>query len=405
MGESTKYLLIGGGIASVAAAQAIRERDKEGRIILATADTYMPYDRPPLSKNYLTNVAMTADDAASKFDNFYPDNNIELWRGTEAVSINTKQHTVTFRDGTIVQFEKLLIATGARPNAVETRMDRDERVYLLRNLHQADALRQELEQSKRAMVVGSGYLGIELASSLKARGLEVTMVSKDDYPYQAFASPALGKFVADYLRSQGVEVLLQTRVAAFNRGEAITGDAQRIPMEFAALAIGVTLNLELATNAGIDVDPVNGIFVNEHLMTTEPQIYAAGDVANFRDLTMNKQWHLEHHLNARWQGQCVGANMAEDPQVYDRVPYFFSDFFDLHMVLRGDPEAPNNTTVIGDMADAEFIELYCDESGTVRMGVGVSRDEKKLDAIADKLEELIRAKAKARDLSLLSFSA
>jgi NADPH-dependent 2,4-dienoyl-CoA reductase/sulfur reductase-like enzyme len=184
-----------------------------------------------------------------------------------------------------------------------------------------------------------------------------------------------------------------------------TSDNQTHAYDLLVVAIGVDLNYELAEDCGISFLPNDGIQVNEYLQSTsDPDIYAAGDVAFFRDFVMDRQWHLEHHLNAQWQGAVAGANMAGANMPYERVPYFFSDFFDLHMILRGSSPTTEFITLFGSYGSAEFIELYADASGFLKMGIAINRVEKLLDPISDKLEELIKKKAKVGDLSPADFA-
>ena len=183
-----------------------------------------------------------------------------------------------------------------------------------------------------------------------------------------------------------------------------TNDGQEFAADFAVVGVGVALNIELAQEAGLDVDPQGGVLVNERLQTSDPAIYAAGDIACFRDIAMDRTWHAEHHLNAKWQGQAVGRILTGQAQSYDRVPYFYSDVLDLHMCLRGDVRPPSdaNTILVGDLESAEFTELKHDASGVLRGAMIFSRDEPKMDAISDVVEELIRkgVNVKAREAEM-----
>jgi NADPH-dependent 2,4-dienoyl-CoA reductase/sulfur reductase-like enzyme len=401
--QDVKYLLIGGGVASVAAAQAIRERDKDGSMMLVTADANMPYDRPPLSKNFLSNLEMTADDAASKFDNFYPDNNIQLKRSTLATSVNLAKHAVTLEDGSIINYEKLLLATGSRPKHLSDELSNQENVFVLRTIEHAEAIRNRAKEAKSAVVVGTGFIGLEVAAQFASMGIQTTIVSRDAYPWKKFASPVVGEFLRSYFEAKGVQMLLSNEVTAIAGGSVVTGSNTRHEADMVVLGLGVDLNLDLAQSAGLQGVRQNGVEVNELLQSSDPDVFVAGDIALFKDLAMERIWHLEHHLNARWQGQTVGANMAGAAIAYDKIPYFFSDFFDLHMVLRGDPESGSLTTMFGNLEAGDFVELYHDDGGVVRMAIAFSKDEKKLDATADKLEEIIRAKTRTSDLTSLHF--
>jgi len=392
------YVLVGGGVASVAAAQNIREKDAEGSIILIGEEPHPPYDRPPLSKNYLQKDEYTPDDAYSKFDDFYPKNRIELHTATKVTGIDRAARTVTLENGKTLEYGKLLLATGSRPNPLPIPGANRPGVFLLRRLEHAEAIRQALQASRRVVIVGAGYIGMEVAADALGRGLTVTVVEPSSHPWSRFASATLGGFLQRYYEAQGAQFLTDEVTAFEGDGEhgmvksVKTKSGQSLPADFVVVGVGVTLNTELAQEAGLEVDPKEGVVVNEYLKTADPHIWAAGDIACFQDVALGKRWHAEHHLNARWQGQAVGKNMAGGDAPYDQVPYFFSDELDIHMILRGDTQGGKNTLLVGDLEGAEFIELYYDDSGRLTMGIAISHEESKLDPISDTLERLIRAK-------------
>lgn len=398
MEEFTRYLLVGGGVASVWAAQNIRERDNEGRIILVGGEKHPPYDRPPLSKQYLTRDDYTAEDAYSKFDNFYPDNRIQLHTGMKATAIHRADRVVTLENGSTIRYEKLLLATGSSPRRLEVPGSDLQGVYYLRTVEDAEAIRIALQHSRRAIIVGAGYIGVETAAACIERGVAATVIEPEGYPWSHFASPTLGGFLRSYLEARGVVFRFGQSVASLE-GEnghfhaLTTSGGERIEADFAVIGVGITLNTQLAADAGLMLDSAGAVIVNEFLQTSDPHIWAAGDIAAFQDIVIGRRWHAEHHLNAKWQGRAVGAIMAGEEKPYDQVAYFFSDFLDLHMILRGDPAAQAQTSLLGDLEGAEFVELYADESGRIRKGIAISREEPKLDAVSDRLEELIRTGA------------
>jgi 3-phenylpropionate/trans-cinnamate dioxygenase ferredoxin reductase component len=392
-----EYLVVGGGPTSVWAAQSIRETDKTGKILIVGADTHPPYDRPPLSKDFLVKDDMPVDDPYSKFDDFYPKNDIELRKGTRVTAIDRANRAVTLQDGATLGYDKLLLATGSRPRSIEVPGANRPGVHLLRSIEDALAIREALQQKPRVVIVGAGYLGMEVAASAKTRGLEVTVVETAAYPWAKFGSERLGKFLQAYYEKQGVKFVLNDSVTALEgEGEngkvsaVVTKGGQRLPADLVVVGVGVSLNTELAKDAGLDVDDRDGVRVNEFLKTSDPNIWAAGDIACFPDKITGKTWHAEHHLNAKWQGQAVGRIMAGGTDPYDRVAYFFSDEFDIHMILRGNPNAAKHSILTGDLEGAEFTELYYDDSGKLTMGISVSHEEKILDPISDTLEELIQ---------------
>jgi 3-phenylpropionate/trans-cinnamate dioxygenase ferredoxin reductase component len=393
-----KYALVG-GMAAVFAAQSIRELDKEGNIILIGDEPHPPYDRPPLSKQMLAKDDYSPDDAYSKFDDFYPKNQIELRRAVRVTAVDKQARSITTDDGNTFTYEKLLLATGARARSLDVPGASRTGVFLLRRIEDSVAIRQALQASKRVAVIGSGFLGMEVAADGLSRGLEVAIVEPKGHAWAKFASEQLGKFIQGYYESKGGCFHLNTEATAFE-GEGENGAVRRvrtksgeeIPVDAVIVAVGAELNLDLAQAAGLDVDPKDGVKVDEFLRTSDPNIWAAGDIACFQDVALGKRWHVEHHLNAKWQGQAVGKVMAGDRTPYDKVPYFFSDFLDLHMILRGDSQGGKRSVVAGDLAGGEFTELYMDDSGRLVMGVSISHEEPKLDPISDTLERLIRAK-------------
>jgi len=393
-----KYVLIG-GMAAVFAAQNIREIDKDGRILLIGDEPHPPYDRPPLSKQMLAKDTYVPDDAYSKYDDFYPKNQVELRRKVRVTGLDAGAHSVVTDDGHTYTYDKLLLATGARARTLDVPGASRTGVFLLRTIEDSIAIRQALQASKRIAVVGSGYLGIEVAADAITRGLDVTIIEQGDYPWSKFASEALGKFIHKYFEEKGAHCLVNAEVASFdgsgdhgpvNKVRTTTG--QEIPVDAVIVAVGATLNTELAEAAGLALQPNEGVVVNEFLQTSDPNIWAAGDIAYFNDIALGKKWHAEHHLNAKWQGQAVGKILAGEQTPYDKVAYFFSDFLDLHMILRGDAQGGKKSMTAGDLDAGEFTELYTNDAGQLVMGVSISHDEPRLDPISDTLERLIRAK-------------
>lgn len=410
MPERYDYVLIG-SFAAVWAAQSIRERDKEGTIAIFGAENYPPYDRPPLSKDYLAKEEIAIDDAYSKFDDFYPKNQIDLHKGARVATIDRNQKTVTLESGSTVGYGKLLIATGSHPKPLNVPGAHRPHVHLLRTLDDSLAIREEIRTRKRLVIVGAGYIGMEVAADAKTRGLEVAVVDLAGHPWNRFASEKLGKFLQDYYTQRGVQFYLNDAVASLDGVDdngPVTGvttkNGKHLPADFVVAGVGVTLNTDLAKAAGLDVDETDGVRVDEYLQTADPHIWVAGDIAFFKDVALETEWHCEHHLNAKWQGQAAGANMVGPRQPYDKVAYFFSDEFDIHMVLRGNPRAGKQSILTGDVAGAEFVELYHDDAGRLTMGIAISHEEPKLDPIAETLERLIRAKVnlKGREAELQS---
>jgi 3-phenylpropionate/trans-cinnamate dioxygenase ferredoxin reductase subunit len=407
MEESTRYLLIGGGPTSVWAAQNIRERDPEGGILILCGEKHPPYDKPPLSKQYLLKDDYQPEDAYTKFDHFYPENRIQLNVGRRAVKIERDARIVTLEDGHTIRYEKLLLATGASPRKLDIPGASLNGIFYLRTLEDSEAIRNAMQHSRRAVMIGAGYIGMEVAAACSARGLETTVIETAGYPWARFASPTMGHFLQTYLEERGVKFLFGEEPQSFVGEGAIsavrTASGKEIPADFVVVGVGATLNSELAKEAGLEIGDRGGVVVNEYLHTSDPNIWAAGDIALFNDIVSERQWHIEHHQNAKWQGRAVGAIMAGEQKPYNQVPYFFSDVLDIHMALRGAPSEEWKTTTLGNLNAGEFVELYFDHADTLRMGIAISHEEPKLDPASDKLEELIRAKAKVTGLTAADF--
>lgn len=405
MEQTTKYLLVGGGVASVWAAQSIRAIDTEGRVVIVGRENHPPYDKPPLSKKYISDEDVPVDDAYSKFDDFYPKNNIDLIKGQEVVNINRATRTASLANGDTIRFEKLLLATGASPKQLDVPGSDLKNVFYLRTIEQSQAIHAAVHSANNVVLIGAGYLNMEVGSAALQHGKKVTFIEAADRPWSVFASPTLGAFIAGYYSERGAKFMFNEQVSALAGDGSVTTVSTKsgahVEADVAVIAVGATLNSGLAKKIGLEMGERGGVKVNENLQTSDPNIWAAGDIAFFHDVALGKQWHAEHHLNAKWQGRHVGGNMAGEQRPYDQVPYFFSDFVDLHMVLRGDPAVGcrSDTKILGNMTGAEFVELYGDDQGTLRMGVAISHEEPKLDPISDKLEELIRSGARVQDVT------
>ena len=306
------YALIG-SFAAVHAAQAIRQADPTGTIAIFGDEAHPPYDRPPLSKNYLSDDTYKADDAYSKYDDFYTTNNVTLHTSSRVMRIDRAVKAIALANGDIAHYGKLLLATGSRPKPLELPGGTRPGVYLLRHIEDAEAIREAMQLHKRVVVIGGGYIGMEVAADARMRGLDVTIVEPQGHVWGKFASEKFGRFLQGYYEQHGVNFILNDEAASVE-GEGASGQVTgvttkkgvKLPCDFVVAGIGVTLNTELAKEAGLEVDEKNGVKVNEYLQTFDPDVFVAGDIAFFKDIALDKEWHAEHHLNAKWQGQRAG---------------------------------------------------------------------------------------------------
>jgi NADPH-dependent 2,4-dienoyl-CoA reductase/sulfur reductase-like enzyme len=316
--SSTRYLIVGGGMTGDAAVKGIREHDADGSIVVVGAEQHPPYARPPLTKGLWSG----SDEA-------------KIWRGTEEagaelklgrriVSIDLEGRRATDDAGEEYAWEKLLLATGGRPRTIPG----SDGVVYFRTLDDYRAVRARAAQDARAVVIGGGFIGSEIAAALATNGCHVTML----FPEHGIASrvlPAgLSTFVTDYYREHGVDVLTEQTVAAADGGSVTTGSGQTLEADIVVAGLGIDPATELAEAAGLAVD--NGVVVDA-LGRTEghEDVFAAGDVASFPIDALGRRFRVEHEDHAKSHGRSVGANMAGAGVAYDHLPLFYSDMFDL----------------------------------------------------------------------------
>ena len=405
-GSKVKYLIVGGGAAAAQGAVGVREVDKEGSVLIVTRESWWPYDRPPLSKSMLLGKTEPAD-AESKDPSWYEKNDVEVRRGTTVLKVDLHTSTASLDDGSEVVFEKLLLATGASPRRLSVKGVDLPGVHVFRSADDSLAVREAFGSAKNAVLIGAGYIGLEVGSACIEKGLSATIVDPASHPWSRSVSPACGAYLTALYEKAGAKVLMGAEVADF-QGEGsvqsvVLKSGESIPCDLAVVGVGVTLNLELAKEAGLKVDDAQGVEADACLQSSHPNVYVAGDIACFEDRVIGRKWHLEHYLNARWQGKQAGRNMAGAGEPYDQVPYFFSDMLDVHMVQRGDPAAGKSAKVLGDMAAGEFVELYAKPDGTIGMGLAFSHEEPKLDPASDRLEKAIREHEQVSKLEASEF--
>ncbi|HWA83408.1 MAG TPA: FAD-dependent oxidoreductase, partial [Fimbriimonadaceae bacterium] len=392
------YLLIGGGRTSANAAQAIRAKDPSGSIMIVAGEDRKPYDRPPLSKNFLEGRPPNPDDVESKADDFFDKHRVELSRGIPVDSIDPELKLVTLENGKRFEYGKLLIATGASPIHLDVPGADMDHVRYLRSVDDSMAIRDAAKNVKSAVLIGAGFVGTEVGATLSGLGVSCTILAREDYPWEKFLSEETGNWLRRYFEAKGVAFRPNAEVAEIVPDGVKLSTGEVVEGELVVVGIGVRLNLGLAKDAGLKLDGHHGIATDATLQTSDSSIWAAGDVAAYEDGNFGKRWHLEHYMNADWQGTHVGQNMAGASEPFLKVPYFFSDLFDLHFVLRGDPSGGDRAKVIGDRESGEFVELYAYPDGRLAMGLVFTRDDKRQDELGDKIEEFLLAKKNVAEI-------
>ncbi|MGH7254633.1 MAG: NAD(P)/FAD-dependent oxidoreductase [Nitrospirales bacterium] len=385
---STRYLLIGSGLAAGEAAKRIREHDPQGSILMVGEEAHVPYDRPPLSKEFLRGQKSRTELYFTQ-ESEWQERHVALALGVSATKLDAARKKATLSNGQTVGFEKALIATGGHPVRLILPGSKLAGIHYLRTLEDAVAIGGEASQGKQAVVIGAGFIGLEVAASLTQLGVQVTVVEAKPHIWSLFADEALTTFVQDYCTAKGVIFHTGETVTEF-RGKGrvstvVTKSGRSLPCDFVCVGAGIVPNVKLAQQAGLEVD--NGIVVNEYLQTSHPEIYAAGDVANFQDPLFGKRRRVEHWGHAEYSGQMAGDNLTGNRTKYDLLTYVWSDIFDLHLEFAGDETEHDQVLLRGKPADKKFLVLYLKEK-VLRAYFAVNAGSKEFPA----LQRLIRQK-------------
>jgi 3-phenylpropionate/trans-cinnamate dioxygenase ferredoxin reductase subunit len=366
------FIIVGASLAGATAAAELREWGFDGRVLLIGSEQERPYERPPLTKDYLRGESARAKTYVHD-DGFYAQKEIELVTGVTATAIDPGASRVTLDDGHQLGYDRLLLATGAEPRRIPIPGADLGGVHYLRTLGDCDALRERLDRGGRVVVVGAGWIGSEFAASARQRGLEVTLIDPVALPNERIFGPEIGAFYRDVHSQHGIELLLGDGVEAFEGDDALarvrTASGRAIDCDFALVGIGVTPRVELARDAGLVVD--NGILVNDNLETSAPNVFAAGDVARAWHPFYAERIRVEHWSNALNQGPAAARAMLGEPVSYDHIPYFFSDQYDVGMEYSGYAPRWDQVVFRGDPASGEFVAFWL-RDGCVAAGMNVN---------------------------------
>ncbi|MEO2003107.1 MAG: FAD/NAD(P)-binding oxidoreductase [Candidatus Poribacteria bacterium] len=385
--DRVKYLLVGGGLASACAAESIRERDADGTVTMIGRETYVPYHRPPLSKGYLVEGDWEPSDFSHHDEEWYGQHNVQFKGGVTATAVDVDLRQVSLSSGDSVQYERLLIATGAEVIRLDVPGAHLDGIHYLRSIPDAHALIAAAKGASRVVVVGGGFIGLELASSFRRLDLDVTLVYMEDQLWPKSLPPEVSEWLASHYRDQGVHLLPEAQVAAIQGDGSASSVALTSGDELAAdlVALGVGVRPAVGLVEGTALAGVNGITTNSRLESEVPGVYAAGDVAWYEDVVFGKHRRVEHTDTARGHGTVAGANMAGADDEYAEVPYFFSDLFDLEFEFAGDFDVPPDKVELdGRLGDGPLI-ARCFVDGRLTAAVCLDREEEEVDAVKDEI--------------------
>jgi 3-phenylpropionate/trans-cinnamate dioxygenase ferredoxin reductase subunit len=384
-------VIVGAGLAGASAAAELRKSGFDGAVTLLGAEPHRPYERPGLSKGYLQGQ-MGRDELDFRSAQFYEDKHIDLRLSTTVKAIDRPTQTIVTADSARVRYDRLLLATGAEARHLNIPGSYLPEVHYLRTIEDADAIMRRAARGCRVAVIGGGWIGAEVAASLRRRGNSVAMIAPGRVPLEGVLGTEVGSLFLELHREHGVDLRMGQRATAFlGRGpvEAVaTEDGTLIEAGLVVVGVGARPRVDLAVAAGLAVK--DGVVVDEYLRTSDPAIYAAGDVASAWHPVLRTRLRVEHWDNARAPSRVAANNILGRARAYDRIPYFYSDQFDLSMEYVGYAPRWDRVVYRGDPARRAFIAFWL-TNGAVAAGMSVG-----ISGTVEPLRALIATRAAAR---------
>lgn len=386
MSDNRTMVIVGASLAGGRAAEALRDEGFEGGVVLVGAEAERPYERPPLSKGYLQGTA-GRDAAYLHPADYYGDHDIELRTAIRATAVEPHDSVVILENGERLAYDRLLLATGSEPRALEVPGAALPGVHVLRTLADADKLRDALDAAQAVVVIGSGWIGSEVAASARTLGKAVTLVGREAAPLTRVLGPEVGAIYRQLHTDHGVRLVANTEVESIRGDDTVeavrTTDGRTVDADLVVVGVGATPRLELARAGRLTID--GGVVTDHELRTSVESIYAAGDIAAAWHPFFHARLRVEHWANATHQGRLAARNMLGAGDSYDRIPYFFSDQFDLGMEYSGYAPEWNQVVFRGDTAKREFVAFWL-QDGRVVAGMNAN-----IWDLAEPIQDLIRS--------------
>lgn len=372
--NSGTFVIVGAGLAGGGAAATLRQEGFEGGIVLIGAEPQPPYERPPLSKEYLRGES-PFENALLQPAGFYEENDIETRFGVRVTRVDSAERMVQLDGGEHVTYDRLLVATGGRNRRLP--IQGLEGIYDLRTVDDARRIRADITPGRKAVVVGMGFIGSEVAASLRQSGVEVAVVDRNEVPLRRVLGEEVGRVIGDIHRDEGVSMILEDRVASFEgagRVERVTTErGRRIECDFVVVGLGTEPVTDLLAGTGASID--NGVVVDEYLRTNVEGIYAAGDIANQYHPVFERNIRVEHWQNALNQGPAAARNMLGRDEPYGEIPWFWSDQYEHNLQYAGFHTEWDELIVRGSMEERNFVAFYRkDERVLAAVAIGRGKD-------------------------------
>ncbi len=369
-------VIVGGGHAGGQAAASLRQEGYEGSVTIVTEENYIPYQRPPLSKQYLSGE-FDVNKVYLRPEKFYETKGIEIRTGLTVNEINRKEHELICNDKTVIRYEKLLLATGARARTLDISGSELSGIHSLRTIKDVDAIRVDMAKADSVTIIGGGYIGLEVAAVAIEAGKQVTVLEMEDRILERVATPEMSQFYYELHRSKGVNILTNCTANSFqgNGGEVSSvhcSNGLEVASDLVIVGVGIVPNVEIAENAGIKTS--NGILVNEYCLTSDPNIFAAGDCTNHPNPLLERRLRLESVPNAMEQARVASANMLisiEKPnapellKAYASIPWFWSDQYNLKFQMVGFPTDSDEVVTRGNVESEHFANFYFTDNAVI----------------------------------------
>jgi NADPH-dependent 2,4-dienoyl-CoA reductase/sulfur reductase-like enzyme len=385
---SEQYVIVGAGLAGAKAAETLRAEGFSGRVVLVGEEDHRPYERPPLSKGLLLGTG-NRDDAFVHSAQWYVDNDVDLRTGVRATSLDRDSRAVELADGSRLTYDRLLLATGSRPRRLSAPGADLGGVLYLRTLGDSERLDASIAEGTRVVLIGGGWIGLEVAAAARTRGAIVTVVEMAPLPLQRVLGDEVATVYRDLHANQGVTfhcgAMLRELRGTDTVSAVVLADGTEIPADVVVVGVGIEPNVELAAASGLEV--AGGIVTDASLRTADPNVFAAGDVASFEHPLLGRRIRVEHWANALNGGPAAARAMLGLSTVYDRLPYFYSDQYSLGMEYAGyaGPGDYNQVVFRGEPASGEFLAFWLD-SGRVVAGMNAN-----IWDVQDQIQALVRA--------------
>jgi 3-phenylpropionate/trans-cinnamate dioxygenase ferredoxin reductase component len=384
MNDISTIVIVGAGLTGAKAAEALRKEGFDGKVVLLGREARRPYIRPPLSKEYLRGEE-ELDHVYVHPQGWYAEQRVDLEEGADVTGIDRSARAVELSTGRRIGFDRLLLATGSEPRRLDVPGADLDGVRYLRTIDDSDGIREDAKRASRVVVIGGGWIGAEVAASVRQLGRDVVLIVGGDAPLDKVLGPEVSGIYRRLHEEHGVGLVTNQRATAIHgRGGAAavveTGDGQRIEGDLVVVGIGAAPRTKLAKDAGLKVG--DGVLVDDRLGSSDPGIYAAGDIASAAHPRFGDRVRIEHWDNARRQGRVAALNMLGRDEPYARVPYFFSDQFDLSMEYAGYAPSWDRVVFRGDPAGGSFIAFWLRDGRVVAgMNANVDKANAKLSAL------------------------